>query len=67
MHIGVDESEWPSWLDGRSLLPYFNASSSTTSSSGLDVNYVETVNVEYWGTGIVEATGIGYDNTCFGE
>ncbi|CAN8104889.1 unnamed protein product [Discula destructiva] len=59
---GVPKSEWPSWLDGRSLLPYFNASESTTSSSGLDVNYVETVNVEYWGKGIVEATGIGYDD-----
>lgn len=61
---GVDKSEWPSWLDGRSLLPYFTANSSTltSNSSGLDVNYVETVNVEYWGNGIIEATGIGYDN-----
>lgn len=61
---GVDQSEWPSWLDGRSLLPYFTADSSslTSNSSGLDVNYVETVNVEYWGNGIIEATGIGYDN-----
>lgn len=63
----MDESEWPSWLDGRSLLPYFNASGSTSSSSGLDVNYVETVNVEYWGNGIIEVTNMGYDNISVGE
>lgn len=64
---GVDKSEWPTWFDGRSLLPYFNASTSTTSSTGLDVKYVETVNVEYWGQGIIEATGIGYDDVSAGK
>lgn len=60
---GVDQSEWPSWLDGRSLRPYFTAQSSNASTSaGDDVLYVETVNIEYWGQGMVEATDIGYDN-----
>lgn len=63
---GVDQSEWPSWLDGRSLLPYFTADSNgsttnTTSTSALDVSHVETVNIEYWGNGIVEASGLGYE------
>lgn len=59
---GVNQSDWPSWLDGRSLLPYFTAgsSSSTSSSSADDVSYVETVNIEYWGSGIIETSNLGY-------
>lgn len=63
---GLDKSEWPSWLDGRSLLPYFAAatgntsSNATSSSTDDDVSLVETVNIEYWGSGIIEATGAGY-------
>lgn len=59
---GVNQSDWPSWLDGRSLLPYFTAgSSNATSASADDVSYVETVNIEYWGNGIIEASGLGYE------
>lgn len=59
---GLDKSEWPSWLDGRSLLPYFTAAAAgnASSSDDDDVSLVETVNIEYWGAGIVEATGLGY-------
>lgn len=64
---GLDKSEWPSWLDGRSLLPYFAAASGNSSSSSSDddddVSHVETVNIEYWGAGIVEASGLGYSIT----
>lgn len=64
---GLDKSEWPSWLDGRSLLPYFTAASSSSNTTATgdddDVSHVETINIEYWGTGIIEATGLGYDGT----
>lgn len=65
---GLNESEWPSWLDGRSLRPYFTAASSNSSnSSAADVSYVEAVNIEYWGKGIIEATDLGYGDTFVGN
>lgn len=62
---GLDKSEWPSWLDGRSLLPYFATNTTTTNgtSTNDDVSLVETINIEYWGTGIVEVTNLGYSTT----
>ncbi|PSR88619.1 arylsulfatase [Coniella lustricola] len=71
---GLDEADWPSWLDGRSLLPYFTATNSSTNNAsatallpGTDPVYVETVNIEYWGQGIVEATAIGYSDVFLGN
>lgn len=64
---GLNASAWPSWLDGRTLVPYLatNASSSdavaTSANNDDDVTLVETVNIEFWGSGIIEATGLGYD------
>lgn len=56
---GLDKSEWPDFLDGRSLRPYFTATSSnTTSTDANDVSHVEAINVEFWGNGIVEATSL---------
>ncbi|ROV99094.1 hypothetical protein VMCG_06606 [Cytospora schulzeri] len=59
---GLDESEWPSWLDGRSLLPYIpkNHTISNGTSTSDEISHIETVNVEYWGNGIVEISGLGY-------
>lgn len=63
---GLNGSGWPSWLDGRTLVPYLATNASSvdavaTSVSEDDVTDVETVNIEYWGSGIIEATGLGYD------
>lgn len=60
---GLDESEWPSWLDGRSLVPYFAAGTSNGTSDSLDASLVETVNVEYWGNGIIEISDMGYSTS----
>lgn len=60
---GLDPSQWPSWLDGRSLVPYFanNGSSISNATTAIDdISHVETVNIEYWGTGIVEISNLGY-------
>lgn len=59
---GLDKSEWPSWLDGRSLLPYFatNSSLSNATSAIDDISHIETINVEYWGGGIIEVSNLGY-------
>ncbi|TGZ79523.1 alkaline phosphatase-like protein [Ascodesmis nigricans] len=46
--IGVPSSSWPTFFDGRSLLPYL----SRTSSSPLP----EVINIEYWGGGLDEQT-----------
>lgn len=64
---GLNTSAWPSWLDGRTLVPYLatNASSvdavASSASDEDDVTDVETVNIEFWGTGVIEATGLGYN------
>lgn len=65
---GVEEADLPTWLDGRSLVPYFatNSTNATTSASE-DVSLVETVNIEYWGTGIIEVSDLGYDNVAVAD
>ncbi|KAK7953246.1 arylsulfatase [Apiospora saccharicola] len=53
---GLPESEWPTFLDGRSLLPQWKEP--TGSSAGLDAgdgNSKETLNVEFWGSCTIEA------------
>lgn len=67
---GLDDAAWPAWLDGRTLVPYLatNASypeavATTSSVDHQDVAAVETVNIEFWGKGNVEATGLGYNTT----
>lgn len=62
---GLAQAKWPAWLDGRTLVPYLATNATpgavATSASEEDVTDVETVNIEYWGTGIIEATGLGYN------
>ncbi|KAK8137013.1 arylsulfatase [Apiospora sp. TS-2023a] len=54
---GLPESEWPTFLDGRSLLPQWKEPAGT-GPAGLDAgdgNSKETLNVEFWGSCTIEA------------
>ncbi|KAK8001114.1 Arylsulfatase [Apiospora marii] len=68
---GLPESEWPTFLDGRSLLPQWKdpAGSSAGPDAG-DGNSKETLNVEFWGSCTIEAPngaelGAPFKNTTY--
>ncbi|KAI9731684.1 MAG: hypothetical protein M1834_004473 [Cirrosporium novae-zelandiae] len=61
---GVDESEWPEFFDGRSLTSYFSGNVSSNGTVCSNITYKpETINIEYWGSSITEASGINYTIT----
>ncbi|KAJ7580718.1 arylsulfatase [Mycena floridula] len=49
---GLDTSFFPKVLDGRSLVPYWR------SDTSFHVTAPETVNIEFWGSSLIEATGL---------
>ncbi|KAK6858094.1 hypothetical protein PG995_005793 [Apiospora arundinis] len=53
---GLPEADWPSFLDGRSLLPQWKEPAGSSSGAGAgDGNSKETLNVEFWGSCTIEA------------
>lgn len=52
---GVDESKWPEFFDGRSLLEQWHAPNSYDETGAGKGNGKESINVEYWGLVGIEA------------
>ncbi|KAK2759320.1 hypothetical protein FQN54_002798 [Arachnomyces sp. PD_36] len=51
---GLDENEWPPFLDGRTLTDYWKPDG-TEGDPALDP-FPETLNVEFWGANLIEAS-----------
>ncbi|KAK8116893.1 uncharacterized protein PG998_005174 [Apiospora kogelbergensis] len=68
---GLPEADWPSFLDGRSLLPQWKDPAGSSSGVGAgDGNSKETLNVEFWGSCTIEAPegrelGAPFKNTTY--
>ena len=55
--VGLDEKKWPSFLDGRDLSAYWNGDSEKLTPAP------ETVNIEFWGGGMIEkSTKMRFDS-----
>lgn len=48
---GLPKDQWPVFLDGRSLTPYYSEADPFPNGTSPEV-----INIEYWGTALVEAT-----------
>lgn len=56
---GLDESEWPVFFDGRSLLPQWRSPGRGNGEGGGQGNGKESVGIEYWGRAGIEAPSAG--------
>jgi N-acetylglucosamine-6-sulfatase len=52
---GLPQKDWPSFLDGSSLLPQWHRREKGSGKGEGDGNGKETINIEFWGQCIVEA------------
>lgn len=52
---GLPRSQWPTFLDGQSLLPQWKAPGADNGPGTGDGNSRETLNVEFWGSCNIEA------------
>lgn len=59
---GLDESEWPPFLDGRTLTDYWTKNVDNADEPTLDP-WPETLNVEFWGINLIEATPLDINIT----
>ncbi|KAL8386854.1 hypothetical protein RB595_010342 [Gaeumannomyces hyphopodioides] len=51
----LPRDQWPTFLDGQSLLPQWQAPGSDNGDGTGDGNSKETLNVEFWGSCLIEA------------
>lgn len=54
---GLNESKWPEFFDGRSLLPQWHEPLGNNGANSGKGNGKESINVEYWGQAAIEAPG----------
>lgn len=47
---GLNREQWPEFLDGQSLVPYYSEQKNPKHAA------VEIINIEYWGTAYLEFT-----------
>lgn len=52
---GLDKSEWPPFLDGRTLTNYWSSDGDDSNEPNLDP-WPETLNIEFWGKNLIEAS-----------
>lgn len=67
---GVPEEDWPELLDGNSLLKQWQQPDAGTGEGTGDGNSKESINIEHWGTSIIEAPngrelGMPFTNTSY--